>query len=314
MDKGLTFSQTAELLMLDDNTVRAAYQLYVEDGLVGFMQFKYQGGLSLLTSQEQAALCLHLQEKLYVHSKDIKEYVKTTYGVDYTVEGIRGLIKKYGFVYKKTKHLPGKADVKQQKEFEQQYYKLKESKASEDEIYFMDGVHPLHNSITANGWIKKGQERGIQANTGRQRLNINGACNAATGKVVVHECEAINAQATIALFKKMQASQPVGRLLVIADNARYYRSIAVQEYIKSNKRIKLIFLPSYSPNLNLIERLWRFYKKEVLYNHYYPDFDEFRNATINFFRTLNKRKKELLELLRDNFYFPNLRFPKPKLV
>ena len=314
MDKGLTFFQTAQLLMLDDNTVRAAYQLYIEEGLVGFMQFKYEGGLSYLTQEDQALLSEHLQDKLYVHSKDIKAYVKATYGVEYTEEGIRGLIKKLGFVYKKTKHLPGKADVQKQKEFEKQYRKLKQNKALEDEIYFMDGVHPLHNSITANGWIRKGQERGVQANTGRERLNINGACNAATGKVVLHQCEAINAQATIELFKKMQVRQPNGKLFIIADNARYYRSLAVQDYIKSNKRVNLIFLPSYSPNLNLIEQLWKFYKKEFLYNHYYPDFDEFKNASINFFRKLKNRKDELIVLLRDNFYFPNSRFPKPKLV
>ena len=96
----------------------------------------------------------------------------------------------------------------------------------------MDGVHPLHNSITCNGWIKKGTEKSIRANTGRDRLNINGACNVAKIEVVIHQDVSVNAQSTIALFDKMQVHQPMGKIFVIADNARYYRSKLVAEYVK----------------------------------------------------------------------------------
>ena len=78
----------------------------------------------------------------------------------------------------------------------------------------MDGAHPLHNSVTACGWIKKGQEKTVKANTGRDRLNVNGACNVADGVVVIHESETINAQSTLALFDKMQDQQKEGKLFV----------------------------------------------------------------------------------------------------
>ena len=67
-----------------------------------------------------------------------------------------------GFVYKKTKHLPGKGDLKKQQEFVEQYNELKNNLAKEDTIYFMDGVHPLHNSMTCKGW-KKGKRKSHQS-------------------------------------------------------------------------------------------------------------------------------------------------------
>ena len=158
--------------------------------------------------------------------------------------------------------MPGKGDLEKQKAFEKQYRKLKANKGIADKIYFMDGVHPLHNSMLCNGWIKKGTEKAIKSNTGRERLNINGACNVEDGAVIIHEDASVNAQSTICLFDKMQEHQTKGTLFVIADNARYYRSKLVAEYIEKNTRIKLIFLPPYSPNLNLIERFWNIFLME----------------------------------------------------
>ncbi len=172
----------------------------------------------------------------------------------------------------------------------------------------MDGVHPLHNSINCNGWIKKGTEKGIKANTGRDRLNINGACNVAKTEVIIHHDVSVNAQSTIVPFEKMQVHQPKGTLNIIADNARYYRSKLVGEYLKSHPRINLIFLPPYSPNQNIIERLWRFYKKEILYDTYHKTFTEFKNKTLNFFENIADYKNELDSLLKDKFYFPLAKF------
>ena len=276
----------------------------------GLLKYNYSAPLSYLSVDEQDELETYLEANMYLYSKDIKMHIEQKYGVTYTLEGTRALLKRLNFVYKKTKHLPGKGDLQKQKDFVKEYRKLKAGKESEDEIYFMDGVHPLHNSMTCNGWIKKGTEKAIQANTGRERININGACNVAKIEVIIHEDVSVNAQSTMTLFDKMQLHQVKGKIIVIADNARYYRSKLVAEYLKKNKRIKLIFLPSYSPNLNIIERLWKFYKKEVLYDSYYEKFIDFKKQTISFFENISVHKEELLTLLKDNFYFPIEKFSK----
>ena len=88
---------------------------------------------------------------------------------------------------------------------------------------------------------------------------------------------------------------------VALDNASYQRCYAVQDYAKL-LGIELLFLPSYSPNLNLIERLWKFVKKECLYSKYYKTFEEFRDAIQTCIDdTHTKHRKKLKTLLRLNF-------------
>ena len=295
-------------MLLDDDTLRTHYEIYVKEGLEGLLRFNYTGGLSYLSPKETEELDRHLQSTLYSTSKEIAHYIAKKYKAEYTAEGIRGLLHKLNFVFKKTKHLPGKGDLQKQMAFVRKYKQMKALKAKQDEIYFMDGVHPVHNSVTANGWIKKGTEKSIPANTARERLNINGLCNAQKLEVIVHEDTSVNAQSTLLLFDKVQAHQPKGKIIIIADNAKYYRSKLVSEYLQKNKRIVLEFLPSYSPNLNLIERLWKFYKKKVLHNKYYQDFEDFKKTSLSFFKNIEDYKEELKSLLADNFYFPIFKY------
>jgi len=99
---GFRFEQTGKLLMLDDNTIRAAYELYVNQGIEGLAGFNYVSGLSYLTTQKQNELSSHIEQKLYANSKEIKEYVVQKYGINYSVEGIRKLLSRLDFVYKKS--------------------------------------------------------------------------------------------------------------------------------------------------------------------------------------------------------------------
>ena len=90
-------------------------------------------------------------------------------------------------------------------------------------------------------------------------------------------------------------------IYLILDNARYYHANLVSEFVKQHPRIKLMFLPSYSPNLNLIERLWLFFEKKILYNRYYRDLPTFEQVTLHFFRNLKQYRPQLQTLLVDNF-------------
>jgi len=95
--------------------------------------------------------------------------------------------------------------------------------------------------------------------------------------------DSINADPTIALFVQLERFYAVATYIyVICDNARYYQARAVQAYLK-NSRIKLVPLPAYAPNLNLIERLWNFFKKQILYSQYYESLNTFRKTCEEFF-------------------------------
>src|SRR5690606_32147252 len=136
-------------------------------------------------------------------------------------------------------------------------------------ICFIDGVHPTHNTQLSYGWVRKGKRKEICSNTGRQRLNISGAVDIVEKKVHFQEDMTLNAEVTVSFFEKIEKAYPTKRKIhIFSDNARYYKNR--DEHLKSS-RIKLHFLPPYSPNLNPIERLWKWMKERVLYNVYYKE-------------------------------------------
>jgi transposase len=298
---GWTAEQVAEVLLIDQNTVRNHFRRYQEGGLKGLRQMDVGGSECFLDAGQLANLDAHLETNLYMTAKAVAQWVDKSFGIIYAESGMTALLHRLGYVYKKTKLIPGKADPESQRAFLQEYEKLKQNKEKDDPIYFMDAVHPQHNPVVACGWIKRGKTQEIRSNTGRQRLNINGAIDLKHLEPVIRYDDTINADSTIALLKRLDKLTLLATCIyVICDNARYYRSKAVQEYLKTS-RIKLVFLPPYAPNLNLIERLWKFFKKKILYNRYFESFEKFKLACGKFFSNPHEYRDELRSLLTENF-------------
>jgi transposase len=230
---------------------------------------------------------IHLQEHTYLYIKDIIAYVEVAFRVVYTVPGMRSWLQRHGFSYKKPAIVPGKANKEQQQAWLAEYEKLKASLPANETICFIDGVHPTHNVQPSYGWIKKGIRKEIPANTGRSRLNLSGIIDVITHKVMVQEDKTLNAETTIRFFQKIEGAYPdKEKVHIFCDNAAYYRNSAVKRYLEKS-RILLHFLPPYSPNLNPIERLWKWMKERVIYNTYYEHFDDFRAAVFGFFAVLS---------------------------
>jgi transposase len=156
--------------------------------------------------------------------------------------------------------------------------------------------------MAAYGWIRKGQQRQLKTNSARQRLNLHGAINAETTAMTVIESTAINKESTLQLLQLLEQKYCYARqIVVILDNASYHYCKEIREQIQKSSRLKLVFLPAYAPQLNLIERVWRFFKKKVLYNRYYKDLKAFRAAAIGFFASIGQHADELSSLLDGGF-------------
>ena len=301
LDEGWSYEQIAKALLIDHKTIRRNYEIYITEGIDELLTINYSGKDSFLTSMQQKELQKHLEDTIYLSSAEVSAYVKKTYQREYSNKGMTSLLHRLGFAYKKPKLVPGKADKEKQKAFIEKYRELKKHLKAEDKILFMDGAHPQHNSKPAYGWFKKGKKAQILSNTGRKRVNINGVLDAENAEAIITSSESINAESTIELFKKVESNYPAAKnITIICDNAPYYRSRLVSEYLEKSK-IKLEFLPPYAPNLNLIERLWRFMHKKVTYNKYYESYDIFKNKILEFFENIEKFKKDLKSLLVDNF-------------
>ena len=156
LDQGYSFEEIAKVLLVDDTTIRKWYNVYQSDGLETMFRYFYIGSTGKLSNKQRQALCKHLESTVYMTAKEVCKYVEVKYSVHYTTKGITNLLHRLGFTYRKPKHIPGKADAAAQEAFVEKYMELKESKGLKDRIYFVDGVHPLHNSQPAHGWLKKG--------------------------------------------------------------------------------------------------------------------------------------------------------------
>jgi len=304
LDEGWSFEEIARILLLDDDTIRSYDKQYRDEGLDELLNDHFTGSNKHLSEAQIEILKVELRSTIYVTSADICRYVERQFGISYTPEGLVKLLHSIGFVYKKTKRIPGKADAAKQEVFLKEIYEATKQKMKPgDQLYFADGVHPQYNVEAAYGWIEKGTEKEVRSNTGRKRLNVNGAINL-DHEVVFRDDESINADSAIALYKQLEAKHTTGTIYVIEDNARYYRAKIVTEWLEQpSRRIKVIFLPPYAPNLNLIERLWKFMHKKVLHNQYYDTYDKFKQAIYQFFNDINggEYTAELNALLTENF-------------
>ena len=303
IDKGWSLSEVAEALFLDIDTVRDYFARYNSGKLEALLNDNYKAKESLLTDGQKKQLLNHVDNHLYMDSKLIAAYIQLEFGVKYSRSGTHRLLHELGFVYKKPKQIPGGADPEAQDKFIQHFQEFMAQKSPETPVYFTDAMHPTHNSAPAYGWILRGVEKELPANCGRQRLNINGALNIETHEIITQSVSSVNALATVELFRRIDKANPDAAVIyVISDNAGCYHSKLVMEYLESGQsRIKLWFLPAYSPNLNLIERVWGFFRRKVMNNRYYATFKEFTEEALMFFDCLSDYTDELLTLLTQKF-------------
>lgn len=301
LGSGWTLEEVKAALLLDEETLRSYVKKYQEGGLPTLLKVAFKGSEPQLSVTEIEQLCEALNTQIFLATSSVIDYVKKEFGIVYSKSGMRDLLHGLGYEYKKPKLVPGNPDYEAQEIFAEQYEEFMQNKPDNVEVLFMDAVHPQHNTMAAYGWIKRGEKREIPTTSGRARLNLQGAMNAETLEVTLIESETVNEESTIQLLELLENKYFfAAAIFVILDNAKYHFSEKVQEFLKKS-RIKLIFLPSYSPNLNLIERLWKFFKSKVLYNSYYKTIDEFRKACIKFFRNIDDYHEELTSLMSGGF-------------
>jgi transposase len=309
LNKGRSYEEVADDLILDDDTVRNWYRIFLAEGLEGLKMDYYQGGFPKLDVSQLEELDAHVENNVCLSCKEVRAWVVERWGVEYSDSGMASLLRSLGFSYKKPSIMPGKPPSEEkQREFVGIIESILANLDPLDQAYFMDAVHPMLNPVAGYGWIRKGKEKEIPSNTGRERLGINGAMPVGEAEAVIVESEIVNAQSTIELCDKIQLRQMFGMIIIFADNASYYNCKVMQAYLAANPRVVIVHLPPYCPNLNLIERLWKFYKKKVLCQRYYANLAKMRHATIDFFENLQDYAEDLKTLMALNFQIVKPKF------
>jgi transposase len=215
-----------------------------------------------------------------------------------------------GLKCRKLGMIPAKADADAQREFldEQLWPRLRQAQRLRRVVCFVDAAHFVHGPVLGYLWCFV--RLLMRGPSGRKRFNVLGAIDAVTHELTtVCNDTVINAEAVCELLRKLSARYAGLPLTLVLDNARYQRCALAQELAKG-LRIELLFLPAYSPNLNLIERLWKFVKKECLSCRYYEDFAGFQAAIVECLEGVEGKHeaaiKSLLTLKFQTFEEPQL--------
>lgn len=141
----------------------------------------------------------------------------------------------------------------------------------------------------------------IKTNPGRKRINILGALDFKNLSIISNLTERkCNTERVVELLIKIKEKYPHKKIVIILDNAKYNHANNTR-YFARKMKIKLLFLPSYSPNLNLIERLWKFTKKKLVHNLYYEKFDLFVNEVKRYFENIDQYRPELIDIMTKKF-------------
>ena len=246
----------------------------------------------------KADIIRELREKNYSSIDDIVAYAKEKHNVKVSPECMSAFLAANGFRKLKAGSFPKKADTDAQKKFYNDVlsFHMEKARSGEEALLFMDAAHFVHGCDFL-GYFYCETRRFIRTFSGRQRRNVLGAIDFVTKELVTYTNEDyINKESVIELLGKIKEAYGDRKVFLVLDNARYQVCKPVREMAES-LGIGLLFLPPYSPNLNLIERLWKFMKNK-LRREFYDSFDKFKagiDAIIS--ETAGKYKKEIDSLI-----------------
>lgn len=304
LNKGMSCEEVAEVLYIDDDTVRGWFKDYQSGGLEGLSTFNWKGSKSHLTSAEIKKLGDWLEENCCRNTNEIRHHIHMNYGVYYSRPGCIKLLHRLEFEYRKPKALPNVASEEAQQEHIDLYKDLQRNLPENETVYFLDAAHLEHQTRPAYAWIKRGSNMSVQTTSGRKRNHVQAAMRLEDFHTPFVAPATVNGCSTVQLLAMLEALNPDKRVIhVIWDNAGYHKGPDVRAFLaRPECRIRLIKLPPYCPHLNPIERLWGVLHQHVTHNRYYPTEKEFSDAIFTFLReTIPKEWKTFRDQVSDNF-------------
>lgn len=296
----LPHHQIARIAGVCENTVRTYFEEYRHGGISALKELHFYKPESQLNSHRDS-LESHFQAHPPRTIKEAAFMIQHLTGISRSITQVRLFFERSGLKRRKVAAIPAKADPTKQETFrlEKLEPRLEEAKQGRRMVFFVDAAHFVLAPFL--GWVWSKVRLFVRAPSGRQRFNVLGALHAITHELItVTNDSYINAQSVCSLLLKLK-ERFEGPITLVLDNAKYQRCTLVQD-LAITLGIELLFLPPYSPNLNLIERLWKYTKAGCLHNRYYADFAAFSGAITEFLNALPHHHTQNLDtLLRLNF-------------
>ena len=166
-----------------------------------------------------------------------------------------------------------------------------------DHILFQDESMIRDYQAIMKTWFAKGHQRIIPTYGKHEGVKLLGILNYETGKVYCEEHEKYDAEVFKGFLEKTLEIYPAGEIVMILDNARIHHAKMLEDLLEKNPRLTLMFLPPYSPKLNLIEGLWGWLKNEVINNAFFSKVDEIQQAVRWFINYVNELPNMVIDRL-----------------
>lgn len=223
-----------------------------------------------------------LESEVPRSSAEAAHIIRDISGIAFSLTWTRKIMHRCGFRFIKTQPIPGRACPEKQTEWVSALQPvIDEAKDGKCKLYFMDAVHFTLEAFTCHVWCK--EPLYLKSGAGRNRFNLLGCVDPFSLDIIQsHSMIYVDAEQTKSFLEKVRRESGDIPVSIVLDNARYQHCQAVKDKA-AELGISLIFLPPYSPNLNIIERLWKYTRRHVLAGKYFDSPAKFHDTLRNFF-------------------------------
>jgi transposase len=306
---GKTQTEIAHLLGICTRTVRHWLRLCRNKGLDALCALHYKGDPGELTASQAEQLQTEIQTGRFRCARQVREWIQASFALAYSLSGTKRLLQRLGCSFHKTTGFLFKAQRDQQEEFVRKYEADRPAAGAATRRYFVDACHPIWGlELVYSCWLLRGQRFLVGMGGGRKRLNILGAYSPQDQEYLDLRVPkgTISAAQVIELLTRIRQRHPeTTKFILYLDNARYQHARAVRAWVAAQKahgvEIVLDFLPAYSPNLNLIERLWKFLRQHAL-QQWHASYEAMQAAVARVLDHLEDYREELTALMTERFH------------
>ena len=301
--------EVAELLGVSLTQLSEWLRIFRNKGLEALCTLHYKGDPGKLTPDQVAQLKAKVSTGCFRNSDQLRHWIQETFNVSYSPSGVKDLLKRVGISYHKVTGFLWKANPDKQKAFvrkyERQKSKARRKEAGHTRRYFVDACHPVWGlNLVYSCWLLVGQRFLAGMGGGRKRLNILGAyCPDDQEYLDIRLTrDNINGEQFINLLRVLRERHPETKQFILyLDNAAYYGKPIVKEWLARHPEFHLEPVPPYSPNVNLIERLWKFMKQKAL-SRWHKTFEAMQEAVSEVLDHLDQYRDELATWMKDKFH------------
>ncbi|WP_267897299.1 IS630 family transposase [Peribacillus saganii] len=279
---GYNQKDICSIVARSNKTVSSYIKSYRENGLKGLDMGKSPGAPRKLTENQEHELVQIVAYKTPHEAgfenhynwtlSIISDFIQREWKQTYTLRGVSRLLEDLGLSYTRPTYILKKADLIKQTEFKNETFPAlkKLLNGDIDHILFEDESMIRDYQAIQCSWFLKGKQRLIPTYGQHRGAKLLGTLNYETGEVFVAEAHRYDAKVFLEFLKLVLLKYPDGKIVMILDNARIHHAKLIQPFLEENKaRLQLVFLPPYSPELNLVEGFWKWMKETVINNVFY---------------------------------------------